>query len=115
MIELQLSKRRESTITFFEERESLPFRLVELGEVVRLGLRLPEERQSDCHDASDRQQRGENERQRQRVAGTLISRVRSTSLRCSRASGQSVINDPSRKTSPAIHTRLTSGFTKTRK
>ena len=38
-----------------------------------------------------------------------------TSRRCSRASGQSVMTEPRRKTSPASQMRLTSGLTKTRK
>ncbi len=47
------------------------------------------------------------------VPATGPGSVRAASRRCSRASGQSVITEPSRKMKPASQIRLTSGFTST--
>ncbi len=115
MVELELLQCGERTITCLQELESTALVLVDLGEGVRVGLRLAEERESDEEHTDDRERRGEDQRQRQRVAGTPTSLARATSRRCSRASGHSVIRDPRTKTNPAIQIRFTRGFTNTRK
>lgn len=115
VVELELLQRRERTIPLLEELQPSTLRLVDLVQRVGVGLGLPEERESDEEHTDDRERRGEDERQRQRVAGTATSLARAMSRRCSRPSGQSVISDPRRKTSPAIQMRFTSGLTNTRK
>ena len=97
------------------ELETAPFALVEVVQAIRVGLGLPEKRQRDGQDAGHGQDGREHEGCGQRVAGTPISPARETSLRSSRASGQSVMTEPRRKTRPATQMRLTSGLTKTRK
>ena len=115
MLELELLESRERSISFFEEPEADPLLVVELVELVRLGLGLANERKRNRDHAGNRKRCGEHERQCQRVAGMPTSEARATSLRCSRRSGHNVMTDPMRKTSPASQMRLTSGFTKTRK
>ena len=115
MVELELLERRERPIACLEQLQTPPFVVVEVVEAIGIRLRLPEKRQRDHDDARHGQHGREHEGGGQRVAGTPISPARETSLRCSRASGQSVITEPSKKTSPAIQMRLTRGFTKTRK
>src|SRR5262249_17258052 len=115
MIELELFERRKGPVARLEQLQSSDLRLVELDEIVRLGLRLPQKRQCDRDDARDGERRGEHERDGPRVAGRPTAEARATSLRCSLRSGQRVITEPRRKTSPASQMRLTSGFTNTRK
>lgn len=115
MVELQLLEGGQGTIARFDELQTASFVVVELVQAVGRRFRIPEKRQRNCHDTHHREQGGENQGERQRVAGTPISRVLSTSRRCSRASGHIAMSDPRRKTRPATQIRFTSGFTKTRK
>ena len=116
MVELELLEGGERSIAGFEQGEALLLVGVQIPERVRLGLGLAQERQRDENNAAHREQRREDERDgRQVVAGMPTSYERATSRRCSRASGQSVIADPSTNTNPAIQMRFTSGFTNTRK
>ena len=115
MLELELLQSCERAIPLFEQRKPMALGVVQIVQLVRLGLGFAYERKRDRDDTRDRKRRGEHECQRQRVAGMPTSDARATRRRCSRRSGQSVISDPIRKTSPASQMRLTSGFTKTRK
>ena len=115
MLELELLERPQRAISLFEKPEPVPFRVVEIIEHVRLGLRLANEWERNRDDTRDRERRGEHQSQGQRVAGMPTSDARATRRRCSRLSGHSVMSEPSRNTSPASQMRLTSGFTKTRK
>src|SRR5215471_3904740 len=117
MVELELLERGESTVALLEQLEAASFLVVELTEVVGLRLGLADEGQRDEDDAADGQSGREHECDERQVlvAGMPTWYERVTSLRCSRASGQSVITEPSTNTMPATQIRLTRGFTKTRK
>jgi len=115
VVELEIPERSERAIARLEQLEPMPLLLVQVVERVRLGLRLSQEWERDHDDAGDRERRGEHESERQRVAGRPTVEARATRRRCSRRSGQSVMTEPTRKTSPASQMRFTSGFTKTRK
>src|SRR5688572_26779865 len=115
VFEFELLQSRERAIPLLEQSEPTPLCVVQIVELVRLGLGLANERKRDHDDTRDRKCRGEHECQRQRVAGMPTSDARATRRRCSRRSGQSVISEPIRKTSPASQIRLTSGLTNTRK
>lgn len=115
MVELEFLECRERSVPRLEQLETAPFALVEVVQAIRVGLGLSEKGQRDGQDARHGQDGREHERCGQRVAGTPTSPARETSLRCSRASGQSVMTEPRRKTRPATQMRLTSGFTKTLK
>src|SRR5262245_36483541 len=114
VVELEFLQRRERAVALLEQREPPYLGLVADVQLVALRLRVAEEGPCDVEDA----RRGERDAEDERDCGHAsagASAVRAASRRCSRASGQSVISAPSTKTSPAIHTRLTSGLTKTLK
>lgn len=115
MVELELPECRERPVSRLEPLKATSILLVELVEDVCLGIGLSEKGKRDDDHAGDRQSRRKQQSDRQRVAGIPTSLARATSLRCSRRSGQSVMTDPRRNTSPASQMRLTSGLTKTRK
>ncbi len=115
VVELELLERSERAVAGLEQLEPTLLGVVEVVERVGLGLRLAEERHRDRDDACDCERRSEHESKRQRVAGRPTAEARSTSRRCSRRSGHSVMTEPMRNTRPASQMRFTSGLTKTRK
>ncbi len=115
MVELELPQCRERPVSRLEPLQAASILLVELVEGVCLGIRLSEKRERNHDHAGDRKRHRKQQGDRQRVAGSPTSLARATSLRCSRRSGQSVMSDPRRNTSPASQMRLTRGLTKTRK
>ncbi len=115
MVELELLEGREGTIAHLRELELALLQLAGAVEPVVRRRRVTEIGQRYGDDAADRKQRSEHKGETHGSAGTPAAAYRVASRRCSRASGQSAIRDPSRKTNPASQIRFTSGFTKTRK
>ena len=58
VLELELLERSERPISLFEELQPVPFRVIQIIEYVRLGLRFANERKSDGDDTRDRERRG---------------------------------------------------------
>jgi hypothetical protein len=108
VVELDLLQGRQGPVAFFGERQPSLSELVRCCEPVVVRPRLAQKRPSDEDDARSGEQCADDEREGQ--IRTAASAYRSASRRCSRASGQSAINDPPRKTSPANQIRFTSGF-----
>ena len=110
MVELELLQRGERAVTVLAELERPLSELVGLREPVVSCGGLAQERDRDQNDREHRDHRTDHESD-VHDAATWGNAYRDSSLRCSRASGQSVISEPKRKTTPASQMKLTRGLT----
>lgn len=106
VVELKLLQLRKDAIALLGGRG------LYVGRKHRLGGRLlAEERKGDEDDDGGRQRGCEHELDAHVRATARVPSYRSASRRCSRASGQSAMTDPSRNSTPASQMRLTRGLT----